>query len=74
MVAIEPMVEIRSYTTKDSKGVANQGNWTFHHGLVGLSYDIVFGKQFSTFDNVGIKFRPLGVTYRNFNASFNLRT
>jgi hypothetical protein len=73
MVAIEPMVEMRSFTNKDSKGVANYGNLTFHHGLIGLSYDVVFGKQFSTFDNIGLKFRPLGVTYKNFNASFNLR-
>ena len=25
------------------------------------------------FDNIGIKFRPVGVTYKNFNAAFNVR-
>jgi hypothetical protein len=77
MVAIEPMVEMRSFTNagKNERGdkVKGTGNLSFHHGLVGLSYDVLFGKEFSAFDNVGIKFRPVGVTYKNFNAAFNLR-
>ena len=77
MVAIEPMVEMRSFTNagKNALGdkVKGTGNLSFHHGLVGLSYDVLFGKEFSAFDNVGIKFRPVGVTYKNFNAAFNLR-
>ena len=55
MVAFEPLVEVRSGTT---------GDWSFHHGLVGVSYDVLFGSNFGTFDKFGFRFRPVGVTYR----------
>ncbi len=72
MVAFEPLLEIRSYT---SPGY----NFMVHHGLMGISYDVLWGKNtldvsYDTFDNVGLKFRPIGVTInRKYNASFTLR-
>jgi hypothetical protein len=64
MLALEPMLEIRSV-----------GGDTFrlHHGLVGLTYDILFGKGFDTFDKVGYKFRPIGMTFKRWNAAYSLR-
>src|SRR5262245_41992427 len=60
MVAFEPMFEVRSHTSK---------NVMLYHGLMGISYDVLFGKNFDTFDNVGLKFRPIGVAFYNrYNA------
>jgi hypothetical protein len=67
MVAFEPLLEVRSYTSTDA-------NFMLHHGLMGISYDVLFGENFDTFDNVGLKFRPMGVTInKRYNASFTLR-
>ena len=49
------------------------GNLSFHHGLIGASYDVLFGKKFSAFDKIGYKFRPFGITYKKVNASFTVR-
>jgi hypothetical protein len=68
MVAFEPMVEIRSFTND-----AGKGNLSFHHGLVGMSYDILFGEDHGTFDKIGFKFRPIGFTYKKLNGAFNIR-
>src|SRR5690242_7230975 len=65
MVAFEPMLEVRSHTSK---------NIMLYHGLMGLSYGVLFGKNFDTFDNAGLKFRPIGVAIKQkYNASFTLR-
>jgi hypothetical protein len=65
MVAFEPMLEVRSRTRE---------NFMMFHGLMGFSYDVLFGENFDTFDNVGLKFRPVGVAfYKKYNASFTLR-
>jgi hypothetical protein len=65
MVAFEPMLEVRSHTSK---------NIMLYHGLMGVSYGVLFGKNFDTFDNVGLKFRPIGVAIKQkYNASFTLR-
>jgi len=67
MVAFEPILEVRSYTSPDE-------NFMVHHGLMGITYDVLFGENFDTFDNVGLKFRPIGVTInKRYNASFTLR-
>jgi hypothetical protein len=67
MVAFEPILEIRSHTSPG-------GNVMLHHGLVGLSYDILFGSGFDTFDKFGLKFKPIGVTIKKrFNAAFTMR-
>jgi hypothetical protein len=67
MVAFEPMLEVRSYKSPGE-------NFMLHHGLMGVTYDVLFGENFDTFDNVGLKFRPIGVTInKRYNASFTLR-
>jgi hypothetical protein len=66
MVAFEPVLEIRSHTSPG-------GTVMLHHGLVGLSYDVLFGSGFDTFDKFGLKFKPIGVTYKRFNAAFTMR-
>jgi hypothetical protein len=73
MLAFEPMIEIRSYTNRDGQGVPNAGNLSFHHGLVGATYDVLFGSDYGTFDKIGFKFRPVGVTYKSINAAVNVR-
>jgi len=67
MVAFEPMLEVRTYKSAND-------NFMLHHGLMGISYDVLFGENFDTFDNVGLKFRPIGVTInKRYNASFTVR-
>ena len=72
MVAFEPILEVRSYTSPEN-------NVMVHHGLMGITYDVLFGENtlgedYDTFDNVGLKFRPIGVTInKRYNASFTLR-
>ncbi len=67
MVALEPMLEARSYKSPDS-------NFMLHHGVMGITYGVLFGENFGTFDKVGLKFRPVGVTInKKYNASFTLR-
>jgi hypothetical protein len=67
MVAFEPILEIRSHTSPGGKVM-------LHHGLVGLSYDVLFGSGFNTFDKFGLKFKPIGVTFnKRFNAAFTMR-
>ena len=64
MVAFEPLLEIRGATL---------GKAQLHHSA-GVTYDVLFGKHFSVFDNAGFKFRPIAVTFPNgMNASFTLR-
>jgi hypothetical protein len=68
MIAFEPLVEVRSFTSD-----RGNGNLSFHHGLGGLSYDFLFGSDYQAFDKAGFKFRPIGLTYKKFNASYTLR-
>jgi len=76
MVAFEPMLEVRTYK---SGGDTGDNNFMVHHGLMGITYDVLWGENsadesYDTFDNVGIKFRPIGVTInKRYNASFTLR-
>jgi hypothetical protein len=70
MLAFEPMFEIRSYTSRDSKV-----DWS--HGLIGISWDLLKGARYDAFDKFGIKFRPVGVTIHqgehSWTASYTLR-
>jgi hypothetical protein len=67
MVAFEPMLEARTYRSPGD-------NFMLHHGLMGVTYDVLFGENFDTFDKVGLKFRPIGVTInKSYNASLTLR-
>jgi len=65
MVAFEPMLEL---------GYKVGTHVRLHHGVAGLSYGVLFGPEFGTFDKAGLKFRPIGVTVnRKFNISYTLR-
>ena len=65
MVAFEPILEVRSYTSD---------NVMLNHGLIGMSYDVLFGSKFSIFDKAGFKFRPIAISIkRKFNASVTVR-
>lgn len=72
MLAFEPMLEVRTYKSGES-------NFMLHHGVMGVTYNVLFGENtlgedYDTFDNVGLKFRPIGVTInKSYNASFTLR-
>jgi hypothetical protein len=64
MYAFEPLLEVRS---------AREGDVTISHGLVGLTYNVFFGDRGDGLQNVGLKFRPVGITYKRFNAVLNMR-
>ena len=72
MVAFEPMLEVRTYKS-------GENNFMLHHGLMGVTYGLLWGENtlgqgYDTFDNVGLKFRPIGVTInKRYNASFTVR-
>jgi hypothetical protein len=67
MIALEPLAEVLSYRSPEN-------NFMVHHGLFGITYNVLWGGNFDTFDKAGFKFRPVGVTIgRRFNASFTLR-
>jgi hypothetical protein len=65
MVAVEPMLEVRSCCT-------DEGSFSVHHG-VGLAYNFLYGRHFSRFNNVGIKITPIGITFKKFSAAYNVR-
>jgi|KBSMisStaDraftv2_1062788.scaffolds.fasta_scaffold39477_5 hypothetical protein len=67
MIAFEPMLEMRSYSSRD-KAV------DYHHGLIGISWDLPYGADHSSFDKFGLKFRPIGITIKKkWNMSYTLR-
>ena len=64
MVAFEPMLEVQSF---------NAGGLQIYHGVMGLSYDFLFG-DFSSFSNVGFKLRPVAFMIRDrIVIAYNLR-
>jgi hypothetical protein len=66
MLAFEPLLEIRGPSFFG-------GDLVLHHGLIGATYNVLFG-DFPTFDKLGFKFRPVGVTIkRRFNTAFQIR-
>ena len=66
MVAVEPMLEVRSCC--DDKKV-----FSVHHG-VGLSYDFLFGQHFSRFNKFGLKITPIGFKFtKKVSAAYNVR-
>ena len=66
MVAAEPMLMRGSWS--DASGV-----FTLYHGA-GVSYDFLFGQDFSAFDKFGFKFQPIGFRYYNLTVAYILRT
>lgn len=67
MVAVEPMLTYRSYRSSG-------GNFSTHHGLLGASYNVLFGDEFDTFHKGGFKFTPIRITaWKRINAAYHLR-
>jgi len=64
MLAYEPMLNIRSVKRPDVR---------IDHGVMGLSYFFMFGNDFKKFSNVGMKFTPIHVSFRNFEIAYNFR-
>jgi hypothetical protein len=67
MIAFEPILEMRSYSSRD-------GLVDYHHGLIGISWDLLTGSGHDPFDKFGLKFRPVGITIKKkWNMSYTLR-
>jgi hypothetical protein len=65
MVAFDPMIEIQT---------VDRGRFKMYHGVMGMSYNLLFGPDFDKFTNVAFKLRPIGVIINNrFNIAYNLR-
>jgi hypothetical protein len=58
MVTFDPMIEFASKSWP--VGYA-QLPVQLYHGLIGVSYNLLFGEAFPTFSNVGLKLRPFGI-------------
>ena len=70
MIAFDPMLEVQSVTR--SNGFA------MYHGVLGVSYNLLFGEGFDTFTNVAFKLRPIGLTFPlgggwKFDLEYNVR-
>lgn len=71
MIAFEPMLEMRSYSSRPKNNVRAVD---YHHGLIGFSWDLVTGADHAAFDKFGLKFRPVGITInKKWNMSYTLR-
>jgi hypothetical protein len=66
MLKFEPMFHVQSYRAHDK-------DFSIYHGVMGLSYDFLFGKHFRRFDNAGLKLSPIGVTMGRVDVAFNMR-
>jgi len=65
MLAFDPMMEVQTVTRQ---------NFSMYHGVMGVSYNFLFGEGFRKFTNVAFKLRPIGVIIGNrVNISYNLR-
>ena len=67
MWAFDPMLEFESKSwpkdcrTKLRAADCAELKYQIYHGVIGISYNVLFGGGFSTFSNVGLKIRPVGV-------------
>ena len=67
MIAFEPILEFRSYSSRDK--VVD-----YHHGLIGISWDLLMSPDYPSFDKFGLKWRPVGITIKKkYNMSYTLR-
>jgi hypothetical protein len=72
MWTFDPMLEFESWSkpkcpeqrVADCKGLKLQ----IYHGVLGLSYNVLFGDNFDTFSNVGLKIRPFGIVVPMFKS------
>ena len=67
MFLFDPMLEVesKSWMTKKcpagSPATCQRLRLQIYHGVIGMSYNILFGADFPTFSNVGLKLRPFGI-------------
>ena len=67
MFLFDPMLEFesKSWKTKEcpkgSPTDCERLRLQIYHGVIGMSYNILFGADFATFSNVGLKLRPFGI-------------
>lgn len=66
LVAVEPTLHLRSYESA-GRAVAVE------HGLAGLSYFVLHGDGFETFDKLGVKTIPIEVRIKRFTAAYTFR-
>jgi hypothetical protein len=71
MFTFDPMLEIESWRHSTR-------SLQFYHGVIGLSYNVLYGDGFPTFGNVGLKVRPVGIVIPitsdvGFDFSYDLR-
>ena len=65
MWTFDPMLEFESWSSpkcQAQRAAACDGlRWQIYHGALGVSYNILFGDNFTTFSNAGLKMRPFGI-------------
>jgi hypothetical protein len=65
MLSFDPMIEIQT---------VSRPKFAMYHGVMGVSYNFLFGEGFRKFTNVALKVRPIGVIIANrVNVAYNLR-
>jgi hypothetical protein len=74
MVTFDPMIELQSAAWDSYADLPFQ----LYHGLIGVTYNVLFGENFETFSNVGFKLRPIGIVIPikgrfAFDFSYDLR-
>lgn len=57
MLAFDPMLEIESWRS------TSENRFAVYHGVLGVSYNLLFGSGFDSFTNVALKVRPIGVMF-----------
>src|SRR5262245_9620922 len=72
MLAFDPMLEYESWRSP------RENRFSVYHGVLGVSYNLLFGSGFDSFTNVALKLRPIGVMFPvgkswRVEAEYNLR-
>jgi hypothetical protein len=68
MLAFDPMIELVTWDNQN-----NDNRKELYHGIMGVTYNFLFGPDFKRFANAGMKLRPIGYRYQRFNFEFDLR-
>jgi hypothetical protein len=69
MLAFDPVIELVTYDNFKSGGARRE----VYHGVMGVSYNVLFGSDFRRFTNAAVKLRPIGYRHGRFNVEFDLR-
>jgi hypothetical protein len=57
MWSLDPMLEIESW----GRGSGDDLRLQVYHGILGVSYNVLHGKNFPTFSNAALRLRPFGI-------------